>query len=121
MRVRNQMFWHLLDKLLRQAAISNERFLGVQVFVESLAHDTVRVDGDADLLEHGINIGVQLVLATLSHENHTSTAFFDVATDILQLLSCERQTGSAQQQKISFFQFLQRQFMLVDLAIVPLP
>lgn len=85
---------HLLDELFRKAAVANESFLGMQILVESLTDNAVGVDRDAYLLKHSIHVGVQLVLTTLSHEDHTSTAFLNITTDVLQLLRGEWQTRS---------------------------
>jgi hypothetical protein len=74
---------HLLDELIRKATVANECFLWMQVFVERLTNNAVRVDRDAHLLKHCIHIGVQLVLASLSHEDDASTALLNVATNVL--------------------------------------
>jgi len=72
-----------LDELFGKAAVSNECLLRVKVFVESLTNNAVGVDRYAHLLKHCIHVSVQLVLATLSHEDDASTTFLNIATDIL--------------------------------------
>lgn len=99
---------HLLDELIGKATVSNKCLLRVEILVECLTNNAVGVDRDAHLLKHRIHIGVQLVLAALSHEDDASATFLNIATDILQLLCSEWQTRSTKQQKIRFLQSLQR-------------
>jgi len=86
-----------LDQLVVETAVADEGLLGVQILVEGLANDRVAVDADPHLLQHCIDVRVELMLATLRHYNQTSTSLFDVAPDILQLLGIEWQTGTTKQ------------------------
>lgn len=109
---------YLLDELVRKAAISDERFLRVQVLVESLADDAVGVDRNTNLLEHCVDVGVQFVLAAFSHRDDNATAIFDVAADILQFLRGERQSGASEKEHVRLLQSLEVQLGLVDFALV---
>jgi len=62
----------------------------MEIFVEALTNDTVRIDTDADLLKHGIDVGALLALSTFSHLNQDTATFFNIASDVLELLCCER-------------------------------
>ena len=111
--------FYLLDELFRKATISNKGLFGMEVLVEGLSNHAVRVYGDANLLEHRIDIGVQFGLATLVHKDDTATALLDVASDILQLLSGEWQFGAAEEKEVVLFQLFEREFGLINLALVP--
>ena len=80
----------LLGEFIREAPIANVGLLWMKVLVEGLPHNAIRVDADADLLEHGVDIGSELGLAAFIHHDDTAATLFDVATDILQLLCIER-------------------------------
>jgi len=109
---------YLLDELIREASISNERFLRVEVPVESLADDAVRVHRNSNLLEHRVDVGVQFVFAAFSHRDDNATAIFDVLADILQFLRRERQSGASEKEHVRFLQSLKGQLGLVDLALI---
>lgn len=67
----------------------------MKVLVESFPDNAVGVDGDANLLKHCIDIGVEFGLATLIHENDGSASFLDISSHVLQLLRSERQSWAA--------------------------
>ena len=67
----------------------------MQVFEERLPDDTIIIHTDAQLFQHRIDIGLQFLLASLSHEQNDTAAFIDVAANILQLLGAERQPGTS--------------------------
>jgi len=69
--------------------IADEGFLGMEVFVEGLPDNRVSIAADTDLLKHGIDVGLELVLATLSHDNHNGPTVLDVEADVLELLRGE--------------------------------
>ena len=109
---------YLLDELVREAAISDERFLRVEVLVESLADYTVRVDRNSNLLEHRVDIGVQFVFAALSHRDDNATTILDVLADVLQFLRRERQSGASEKEHVRLLESLKVQLRLVDLALI---
>jgi len=61
----------------------------MQVFVEGLPDNRVSIAADTDLLKHGIDVSLELVLASLWHNDEDGTTVLDVEPDILQLLGCE--------------------------------
>ena len=88
--------------------------------MERFADNAVGVHGNPNLLEHGVDVGVELGLATFGHEDDATAAFLDVAADVLQFLRRERQSGASEQQEVRLLEVFQRQLLLVDLALVAL-
>lgn len=109
----------LLGEFIREAPIANVGLLGMEVLVEGLPHNAIGVDADADLLEHGVDIGSELGLAAFIHHDDTAATLFDVATDILQLLCIERETRSTEQEHVALLKAFECQLSLVDFALVP--
>lgn len=70
------------------------------------------------MLQHCIDVGVELCLATFVHHDDDATTLLDVASDVLQLLRSERESRTSQQKQVRFFQGLQLQLLLVDLALI---
>jgi hypothetical protein len=70
----------------------------MQVFEEGFPDDAIIVHTDSQLLQHRIHIGLQFLLASLSHEQDHSSAFINVAPNILQLLGAERLPRASQEQ-----------------------
>lgn len=108
-----------LGEFIREAPIANVGLLGMEVLVEGLPHNAIGVDADADLLEHGVDVGSEFGLAALIHHDDTAATLFDVATDILQLLCIERETGSTEQEHVALLKAFECQLSLVDFALVP--
>ena len=72
----------------------------MQVLVEVLPNDRVRVDADANLLQEGIDVGIQSRFTTFLHHNHGATAILDVVSDVLKLVPSERQARAAQEEQL---------------------
>ena len=109
---------YLLGELLREAPVADVGLLRMEVLVEGLTHNAVRVDADAHLLEHGVHVRGEFGLAALRHHDDAAATFLDVAADILQLLCVERQTRSAEQEHVALLKALEGQLGLVDFALV---
>ena len=78
----------------------------MKILEEALPDHRVSVDTDADLFEHGIDVGRELVLPAFSHYYHNTTSILDVHTDVLQLLSCERHLRSSQKKEMTLSEAL---------------
>ena len=109
---------YLLGEFVREAPVADVGLLGMKVLVEGLSHHAVRVDADADLLEHCVDVGGQLGLAALVHHDDAAAALLDVAADVLQLLSVEGQTRSTEQEHVALLKALEGQLGLIDFALV---
>ena len=89
----------------------------MKVLEESATNDGVGVDADAELLEHGVDVGALLLLAALAHRHENATALVDVAPNVLELLGVEGEAGCAEEQEVGLLHLLERQVGLVDLAL----
>lgn len=52
----------------------------MEILDKLLSNDTVGVDEDAELLEHGIDVGILLCLSPLMHHHETAATSLNVLT-----------------------------------------
>lgn len=90
----------------------------MEVFKEGLPDHRVSVDGDSDLLKHGVDVGRQLVLATFSHDYKYTTSLLYVHADVLQLLCSEGHLRSTQEEEMALSEALEVESRLIDFALV---
>lgn len=89
----------------------------MEILDKLLSNDTVGVDEDAELLEHGIDVGVLLCLSPLMHHHETAATSFNVLAQILKLLSGEGHSRSTKYEQIGLKHFFVLQFFLVNLNL----
>ena len=78
-------------EVLIKNAVTNEALFRVQVLVEVLPDNWVTIDTDTDLLQEGINIGVDSAFTSLLHNYERAASALNVVPDVLQLMAREGQ------------------------------
>jgi len=90
----------------------------VEVLKEGLPDHRVSVDGDSDLLEHGVDVSRELVLSAFSHDYKHTTSVLYVHADVLQLLCSEGHLRSTQEEEVALSEALEVESRLINFALV---
>jgi len=55
----------------------------VKILVEGFPDARIIINTDADLLKHGVDVGVALLLSTFGHHKHAFSSVFDILSNVL--------------------------------------
>ena len=100
-----------------EASIAHISFLRMQVLKEAFADDRIRVAGNTNLLQHGIDVRSHFGLASFSEDDEHAASLLNVHRDVLEFLSCEGQARATKQQEVALLEFLQAELLLVDFTL----
>ena len=89
----------------------------MEVFIEGLPDHRVSVDGNSDLLQHGVDVGRELVLSAFSHDYQYTTSILNVDADVLQLLCSEGHLRSTQEEEVALSEALKVESRFVNFAL----
>lgn len=92
----------------------NVSLFGMEIFVERCPDDAVSVDGDTELAGYLRHICVVFSIASLVREDHQIASVFNIPLQILDLSGSEGIFGSSEDEKVSFFDLLEIDSVLVE-------